>query len=872
MDSAWPLTGRGAEMRRIARTVRGGNGGAVLVGEVGAGKTRLAAEALDRAERDGLRTCRLVASPASRAVPLGVLDQIAGDAGGDPTQRMHRIFDWLARPGAPPAVVGIDDAHDLDEASAFVVQQIVARRVAPVLITVRTGARTPNSITSLWADDRLRRIDVTPLSFEQTRALLEVVLHAPLEAGSARRLHTLTRGNVLYLRQLLDDEVACGRMVKYAGVWVWSGAPTFTPRLYDLIAAKMGRVPDDVADVVDLLAVGGPLPVSALARIATPEAVESAEESGLVAVDGGAHPAARLAHPLFGEVRRAHCGTLRMRRMSGVVARELAAKGRRDARTVVRRAELMLASDGEASPGLLAVAARCAMHLGDFELADRMLAEVEARDAEVDVLLPRIACLVALGRAEEAVAVCERFERSGGAGDRQAVVRTIHASILVWILARPDRARRVLDDARALCRRTGRIAEHHAVSAALLAVLGHPREAAAEAATAMAAPRLARIHAQIAASAQVSALGSLGLGDGAVRAARSLGDARPRTGEAAGLRCSLGVNLAIALRLAGELGAVPEIAGEFFPHDAARPLRGWRFAAETALRGVIRLDAGAVADAVRLLREAVAQTAVSAECTTMHRYCSMLLAEALGRSGAAGDGRVALQRIDAARPAGFVWADSQLSVARAWVFAAEGAATEAVAAARAAAARAADRGQIADQVFCLQAAVQFGDATAAADLAPVAGRVHGPRAAAALSHATALAGSDGDALLSASAAYEAYGDVIAAADAAAQAAVVFRAQGRRGSALTARAVADRVTADCPGADTPALRAMAAPSGLTPRQREIAGLVARGLSNREVADRLHLSVRTVEGHLYRACLAADVDSRDGLAAVLGGAAE
>ncbi|WP_182359788.1 helix-turn-helix transcriptional regulator [Tomitella gaofuii] len=871
MESAWPLTGRGAEMRRIGQAVRGG-GGAVLVGEVGAGKTRLVTAALDRAERDGLRTCRLVASPASRAVPLGVLDQIAGDADGDPTQRMHRVFDWLARPGAPPAVVGIDDAHHLDEASAFVVQQIVARRVAPVLITLCTGSRTPNAITSLWADDRLWRVDVDPLSFDRTRTLLERVLQAPLEAGSARRLYRLTRGNVLYLRGLLEDEVACGRMAQYAGVWVWSGAPTFTPKLYDLIAAKMGRIPDEVADVVDLLAVGGPLPVAVLARIATARAVESAEESGLVTVDGSAHPTARLTHPLFGEVRRAHGSTLRMRRMSGAVARDLAARGRRDAHTVVRRAELMLASDDEASPGLLAVAARCAMHLGDFELADRMLAEVESRDATVDVLLPRIACLVALGHAEEAVDVCTRAEHSGGTESRQAVVRTIHASILVWILARPDEAQRVLDDARDLCRRSGRIAEHHAVSAALCAVRGRPREAAAEAAEAMAAPRLARIHAQIAAAAQVSALGSLGRGDEAVRAARSLGDSRPRTGEAAGLRCSLGVNVAIALRLAGDLAAVRGAAEEYFPSDAAQPQHGWRFAAKTALHGVIRLDDGRVADAVRLLREAVAQTAASGECTTMHRYCSMLLAEAQGRSGAAREGRATLQRIDAARPAGFVWADSHVSVARAWVYAAEGVVTEAVAEARAAAARAADCGRIADQVFCLQAAVQFGDTTAVGELAAVAGRVHGPRAAAVLGHAAALAASDGDALLSASATYEEFGDVLAAADAAAQAAAVFRAQGRRGSALTARSVADRVTAGRTGVDSPALRAMAMPYGLTARQREIAGLVAQGLSNREVADRLHLSVRTVEGHLYRACLAVDVDSRDGLAAVLGGAAE
>jgi DNA-binding NarL/FixJ family response regulator len=113
------------------------------------------------------------------------------------------------------------------------------------------------------------------------------------------------------------------------------------------------------------------------------------------------------------------------------------------------------------------------------------------------------------------------------------------------------------------------------------------------------------------------------------------------------------------------------------------------------------------------------------------------------------------------------------------------------------------------------------------------------------------------------------GALLLAADAAAQAAAAHHRHGQRGSAQAASSRAHRLAQACEGARTPALAALAAPLTLTAREREIVTLAANGLSNRQIADRLTVSVRTVEGHLYRACTKLGVSDRGELAALVHG---
>ncbi|MEG3631184.1 LuxR family transcriptional regulator AbsR2 [Streptomyces poriticola] len=114
-------------------------------------------------------------------------------------------------------------------------------------------------------------------------------------------------------------------------------------------------------------------------------------------------------------------------------------------------------------------------------------------------------------------------------------------------------------------------------------------------------------------------------------------------------------------------------------------------------------------------------------------------------------------------------------------------------------------------------------------------------------HAGALARGDGPGLDRAAEELRRRGFLLFAAEAHAQAARVHRDPS---AARTSRTRAMALAAYCQGARTPALSGLVL-GELTARQRQVVTLAAAGLSNRQIAERLTLSVRTVGNHLYSA---------------------
>ena len=317
-----------------------------------------------------------------------------------------------------------------------------------------------------------------------------------------------------------------------------------------------------------------------------------------------------------------------------------------------------------------------------------------------------------------------------------------------------------------------------------------------------------------------------------------------------------------ALLLSGQVTDALDVAER--TRQQAADLPGAAQLLGAAVAGRAALGAGDLHSACLLLEQAAEGLSASHPIGWGYRY-RIPHATALAIRGSTDEATAALAALDKVQRR-FRSLDHEQSLARAWVAAGQGAVSEAITILLSAAERAKATGRFAAEVLCLQTATQFGDRTGAPRLHELESIVEGPRAGLAARFAEALRDGDAAELSSVSEEFERMGDLVAAVDAAAHAALAYRRQDKRGSALGCSTRAAALAEQC-GASTPALRQASEPLPLTDREAEIVMLIGEGLSNRAVAERLTLSVRTVESHIYRAMLKTGMTSRDELAAVL-----
>ena len=875
----WTLTGRDSELQFIAERLTGGESRSVVIaGPAGVGKTRLAREALAVAKRGGRVTRWAAGTNAAAAIPLGAVAHLlpAVETVADPLTLLQRAGAAISEQGkGHRLVIGVDDAHLLDELSVTLLHQLALTRTACVVLTVRSGEPAPDPVVTLWKNGLADRLELAQLPRMAMNRLVTGVLGGVVDSRTIERLWRATRGNVLFLRELVEGGCETGALRMRDGVWRWEGRMEPTPRLREIVQAQLGGLGADERTALELLATDEPLGLGRVASLINPEVVAVLERRGLVTVvNSGWRAEVWLAHPIYATVVRDQLPEANACQLRRRLANTHLPWKRQD--DLLRAGLLLLDSDQPgAHASLLADAAVHANALLDHDNAARMAqAAIDGSDGR-DGVRAHLALVEAMrwqGRydeAEQVAAAATPFATSAEDQSRLAVVRALNLFFGVRQVAKAEATlHKAAADAadHEVCRRIS------AVHGVLAFFAGRPQQAAESGAEILASEDVSPEAVVWASSATGAALAARGRITEALSAVEG--------GWAALGRCATEPEIAMCRQVLAhaELSALL-LSGRV--HDAlarATKLHEWCMtqpqwagdAVAAAHVGWSALAAGRPRTAIRWLSEAVAGLS---QCDPggFGQLCIALLAQThaqLGDVALAGrlldSGEVGHRGAIGHHCAVF---EPEWLLAQAWHAAAEDRACQATDRALRAATVAAGMGQRAVEAQALHTVVRLGRASEVVGrLRQLAGQVEGPLVAAFSAHAQAAAANSGVGLDEAAADFEGLGARLLATDAAAHAAAAHLRAGdrRRAAASTARAAS--LARACEEIRTPALEQLA-PRPLTSREGEVASLVVQGMKNQAIAERLVLSVRTVEAHLANAYAKLGISSRAELARAL-----
>ncbi len=862
----WPLVGRHEELDFVEASLDAPSSGVVVAGAAGVGKTRLLREVLERANASGRPTAWAQATQSAREIPFGAVAHLLPsslEAGGR-RNLLRAVADAIASTDDGRRVVGIDDAHLLDEHSAAVLLQLAETGRCGIVASVRTGEPAPDSITAMWKDETLGRLELQALSSEEVGHLLEAALGPPIDASTLHRLIEVTRGNVLFLRELVLGGIENGRMARRDGVWRWQGGFAEIPRLSDLLLQRLNVLDDRQRALLELIAAAEPVELAIIERLDETGVFPGLARSGFVEFETGARPLVRLSHPLYAEEIRAATPAHRRRVISGMLAEALERTGTIEGDDLLRLATWRMESGEGHDADLLVSAARRARSRFDYGLAER-LARAAIGSEGIGAGLELAEALIGLGRFAVANDLLETLEDDDMTHPDLARLAITRSSNLFWHLGRGADAARVLERAGSVIGDPALRGDLEAARVAFLVFGGQTAEAI-ELASRIVEDPAATDRAVLQAASMLSwALNVVGRsGEARAIGERFVGLARRRSEEVPFAADWLDSNAVFVF--SGRLNEA--IGGMLERHRAAverraDPVRaGYAF----GLGWTFRVQ-GRVRTAQRWLREGIALMRDSDPFNNL----SATLAEFAHASALAADltqAEEALWEAEATRASSFRMDEGHVALSRAWIAAARGELTFARSSARATADACGAMGQRTYEAAALHDVARLGGAPEVADrLAELCQVTDSSLIQCFAARASALAGRDAPALTRTSADLEGLGADLYAAEAAAEAARIYRDEGRTGSALAASARARALADRCEGASTPALARLELRLPITRREEEIATLAARGLSNRDIAELLVVSVRTVDNHLHSAYAKLGVAGRGDLESIL-----
>jgi len=871
-DHAWPFVGRKDELARFRRMlVDAGSCGVVLAGASGVGKTRTATECL--AIASGEASCypaRASGHQAAAELPFGAMAHLLPEVDSsreatfeDRAGLLRRLASALVgQAGNRRLVLLVDDAHLLDDPSAALLYQLAVSSSAFILATVRAGETAPDAIVALWKDGLLRRRELVGLRSEVIEELVSAALGGPVDPQTAMTFATRCEGNVLFLRELVLGGLADRSLCMENGMWRLVRPLRPSNRLVELVEARLSGLAREERALLELVSFGEPLGQPELETLADLRTAEGLERKGLLAVAlNNGRVEVRLGHPVYGDVVRASLPHLRVQSMARALAESVESRGVLRGDDLLRIGSWRLMGGG-GSPQLMLAAASAARWRYELALADRLVAAAQQLGAgfEADLLAAKLASVQGFSDAAEAMFAALAED---AADDEQRSLVTIgrmdnflYASRSMDSLRVATEAEASIGDLRWRDEITGRR------SANLVAVAG-PR------------PTLKVVSPLLAGTGSDAALVWACL-TGAHSLARLGRCQEALTLTERGHTVQLGLQQPIewypwfhlfnqceALLAVGRLRDAEHVARAEYDTGLAEhsPEAQACFALQLAK---VCLAQGRVRSAADRAREAIGVFRRIVRPMFLHQALTILAMAVAQFDGGVESGAV-LAELDRADVPQMTYDAVDVLHARSWNSMVNGHVRQACRLLEEAATLGMKSGDLVVASSALHDLARLGRARQATQrLDHLETQIDAGLINLRAAHARHLATDNATGLQEVSESFAELGADLLAADAAADAAVVFTRTGHSRAATAATRLAIAHADVCEGASTPSLRSIDARARLTPAERETAMLAAAGRSNKQIATELVLSVRSVENRLQRVYEKLGISTRAALA--------
>ena len=868
MPTTWPLVGRREELEFIERLLARDGRGVVLAGAAGVGKTRLAAEGLTLAKVRGFASSFAIGTRAAADIPYGALAHLLPQeipAAPDRDNVLRFVANAIveAQPSRRFALC-VDDAHLLDDHSAAILQHLALTEQAFLIVTLRSGEPAPDPVVRLWKDEVCERLELLPLSREETGDLLEAALGSQVDESTGHRLWQVTKGNPLFLREVVLGSREAGSLAQTGGLWRLIGNVVSSPRLTEVLGLRLDSLAAGEREVVEFVALGEPLEHNILESLTSTAALRRMERRGLVEqAMRESRTVVRPSHPLYGEILRREISGPRAMVIYKALADELQRTGTSSREDLLRIAAWRLAAGQPSDPAMLGHAAQLALSLFDHRLAERAAKAAVEAGAGFETSHVLAMALIGQGKFDEAEELLVRLvSEATDDGQRTQAILT-RTNNLFWDLGREDEAFSAIEAAESLVNDPILRDDLAAGRAYLLFVAGRLDSAIEIGLRVLENPEASDRTVLSALGAAGEALIYMGRPEAGQRLLeRHLDRAAPALQYFAFGQVGVATYRMLLALFAGHL-----LAGVVDAEGAhQRALEGgpeWVAAYTAGNTGMLLRAQGRAMSAIRSLKQAVVVLAQSDVVGQRSAFMADL-AYALALLGDCTAADEALAEAESARMPGHRVAEGWFALPRIWVLACRGEVSAATAQALDVADVLGSLGLRAQEATALHDVARLGNPAPIVErLSRIAESCDGRLIPSFARHARALAARNAPGLDEVSRTFEEMGAFLLAAEAAAEASREYRRLGSRRQALAAGSRA-RILADlCEGAQTPGLIDIEEPSPLTRREREVAALAARGLTNQQIADRLVLSVRTVGNHLHSAYAKLAVSGRDEL---------